>query len=54
MSDLEGPGRPSRPEEEPPREQARGLSWLFGTAAGLVGVAFLVIVVVVLLILLFS
>ena len=54
MSDLQGPGRPSRPEEEPPREQARTASWLFGTTAGLVAVAFLVIVVVVLVILVVS
>jgi len=54
MSDLEGPGRPSRPEEEPPRERARAASWLFGTTAGLVGVAFVVIVVVVIVILLLS
>lgn len=41
-------GRPSTPEDEPPRRQGGRLASLIGTLPGLVALAFVVIVIVVL------
>lgn len=42
-------GRPSRPEEEPPRRQGGRGAWLGGIVTGVIALAFLAIVLVVLL-----
>lgn len=43
-------GRPSLPEEEPPRGRGRVGSWLVGGVAGAVGVALLLLAAIVVLV----
>jgi hypothetical protein len=41
-------GRPSTPDEQPPRRRGGRAAWLVGTVPGLVGVAFVLIAIAVL------
>jgi hypothetical protein len=36
-------GRPSRPEEQPPRKRGGRLAWLTGTIPGMIALGFLVV-----------
>jgi hypothetical protein len=55
MADEETtPGRPSRPDEEPPRRRGGRFAWLVGTVPGIAAVAFIAITIVVILIVLLA
>jgi hypothetical protein len=54
MADDHAPGRPSRPDEDPPRRRGGRFAWLVGTVPGIVAVAFVVIAVVVVLVVILS
>jgi hypothetical protein len=47
---IDHPGRPSRPQEEPPRERGGRLAWLVGVLPATVALVFLAIVLAVVLI----
>lgn len=47
-------GRPSRPDEEPPRRRGGRLAPLVGTVPGLIALAFVVIAIAVVLIVLLT
>ncbi len=44
---MNGPGRASRPDEEPPRRRGGRLAWLVGSVPAIVGVVLLAIAIVV-------
>lgn len=54
MADDRAPGRPSRPDEEPPRRRGGRFAWVVGTVPDVVAVAFAVIVVVAVLVIRFA